>query len=138
MSVHKRNKRRETSGKGFFYWMPAILYMILIFGMSSFPAPEPVRQVPIIYDIKIVHIVEYGVLSVLLTFAFLRTTKMSLSQVFWWSVALTVLYGISDEFHQAFVPGRSCKGMDVIGDLVGAVLFQWAFLRSRVIGKLSK
>lgn len=134
------SKRRSVSGQwsavsknALLYWLPAIIYMSIIFIMSSFPAPEPIKKVPIIYDIKIVHIVEYGVLSVLFVFALLRTTKMSLAQVFWWSVALTVLYGVLDEFHQSLVPGRSCKFTDVIGDLIGAAVFSATALRARIM-----
>lgn len=33
---------------------------------------------------------------------------------------LVVAYGISDEVHQSFVPGRSPDGLDVVADAVGA------------------
>ena len=35
---------------------------------------------------------------------------------------LTVLYGISDEFHQSFVPSRDASVLDVLADLAGALL----------------
>jgi VanZ family protein len=41
----------------------------------------------------------------------------------WWLViAIVSLYGISDEFHQSFVSGRSVDSTDWIADTVGAVL----------------
>jgi VanZ family protein len=105
--------------------------MLLIFLLSSFPAPETLRKVPVIYDIKLVHIVEYGVLSLLYTFALINTTTLTRTQILWTSVLLTVAYGMTDELHQCFVPQRTCKLSDVLGDLLGAFLFQWCWIKLR-------
>jgi VanZ family protein len=40
-------------------------------------------------------------------------------------VLFVLLYGISDEFHQWFVPGRSCDVADLGADMAGALAFQW-------------
>lgn len=37
-------------------------------------------------------------------------------------VVLCTLYGVSDEFHQSFVPGRDASSWDVVKDLAGSVL----------------
>ena len=45
--------------------------------------------------------------------------------VFGWApiaFALTVLYGVSDEVHQSFVPGRGPSLIDIAFDAVGAML----------------
>jgi len=34
----------------------------------------------------------------------------------------SVLYAASDEFHQSFVPGRSCRLLDVLFDATGAAI----------------
>jgi VanZ family protein len=37
--------------------------------------------------------------------------------------ALTViLWGVSDEFHQSFVPGRNASALDVVADTFGFVM----------------
>lgn len=45
-------------------------------------------------------------------------------RVFLWPFALCVLYAVSDEIHQYFVPGRACRiydiGVDALGCLAGA------------------
>ena len=38
------------------------------------------------------------------------------------TVIFALLYGVSDEFHQSFVPGRSVSGTDLLADVLGAVL----------------
>lgn len=39
--------------------------------------------------------------------------------------ALTLGYGIFDEWHQSFVPGRECSAADLLRDAVGAGLGLW-------------
>jgi VanZ family protein len=41
---------------------------------------------------------------------------------YWLAMILTVLYGISDELHQSFVPTRDSSVIDVLSDSVGALL----------------
>ena len=106
--------------KKLLYWLPALTYMAAIFIMSSFPAPEPAKQVPIFFEIKIVHIVEYGILCALIIFALLNTTKAPLGQLLVFAVLLTVLYGISDEIHQSFIPSRTARWQDVVANLTGS------------------
>jgi VanZ family protein len=61
----------------------------------------------------ILHVAEYAVLA-----ALLRRCGLS------WRVSLvaTVLYGASDELHQAVVPGRDAAPADLLFDVVGAAI----------------
>lgn len=38
------------------------------------------------------------------------------------TVIFALLYGVSDEFHQSFVPGRTVSASDLLADVLGAVL----------------
>lgn len=38
------------------------------------------------------------------------------------SISAVIVYGISDEFHQGFVPGRTVDVMDAIADSIGGIL----------------
>lgn len=37
------------------------------------------------------------------------------------AVLLTIAYGMTDEFHQSFVPGRSAEVHDLYADAIGAI-----------------
>lgn len=73
---------------------------------------------------KVVHAMEYGVLAAL----FLRATHHASL-----SLLSTFLYGVGDEVHQYFVPGRSASPFDALADLTGAglVCAAWYWRQSR-------
>ena len=50
------------------------------------------------------------------------------------TLLLTTLYGVTDEVHQMFVPGRSTDAYDVAADAAGAVVglvgcWAWGIIR---------
>jgi VanZ family protein len=52
------------------------------------------------------------------------------------AIAIAAAYGVSDEFHQSFVPKRSVEALDVVADTVGAsvaafALYAWDIIRAR-------
>jgi VanZ family protein len=99
-------------------WLPSIVYMVAIFIVSSIsdvgPMPGGVSD-------KSLHMLSYAVLGVLLLGPL---AGGGLSGVSWKrafaAIALATLYGVSDEFHQSFVPGRSSEILDVVADAIGA------------------
>jgi VanZ family protein len=107
-------------------WLPAIAYMLLIWVLSSMPQPFRFDFVP--FRDKGIHFVEYGTLAALLAHA-VRGSWPSLRYpgtfLVAWSV--TVLWGLLDEIHQAFVPGRVADvrdwAADALGGLLGAVIY---------------
>ncbi len=111
--------------------------MGFIFFLSSAPRSELFDPVNWEYfGIKSLHLVEYGILGALFYIAISKTTKLSKSIAIPLSALLCGLYGITDEIHQAFVPGRSARAMDVLADVVGgllgaAFLFYWAKIFGR-------
>ena len=60
------------------------------------------------------------------------------SKRFWpclvWSVVFSVLYGISDEYHQDWIPERSGKWSDVGWDTVGVMMMGGTFFWVRARG----
>jgi hypothetical protein len=101
--------------KKIMWWMLAVAWAGLIFWLSSSSDAQGgfwlIEWIP--YGDKVAHAVAFGGLALLLHLASGR----------WWiALGLTSLYGISDEIHQAFVPGRSVDMTDWIADTVGALM----------------
>ena len=97
-------------------------YMALIFFMSSNPAPQMFRHIPVILGIKLLHVMEFGFLAALWVYGFLKGSEADRALVYLLAVSLTAAWGGLDEVHQAFNPARTSRVGDVIADLVGAIL----------------
>lgn len=106
------------------YWLPPLLYMALIFAVSSMKQPPlPMPKFEWLSIDKLYHFIEYAILSVLLTIAFLNAPPQRFPKKWIWvTVAIiSILYGASDEIHQAFVPGRFATIADWVADVFGSV-----------------
>lgn len=103
-------------------WLPAAAYMAIIWIASSFETPSfPTSLFPL--RDKGVHVVEYGVLGFLVAHACLRTfTRRPRLRVALFAILAGLLWGVLDEIHQAFVPGRSADLLDIAADSVGVTL----------------
>ncbi len=64
------------------------------------------------------HVALFGILGGLLFFAWTGP----LAGRFCWSAGIAAAFGIVDELHQTWVPGRSSSVADVLSDVSGAVL----------------
>jgi VanZ family protein len=102
-----------------FIWAPPIAYLGLIFylsAQSTVPWASP-------YPDWLLHGLEYMGLALLLARALngglgrVPATRMLLLT---WGAC--VVWAISDELHQRFVPGRTCDPRDAFADAVGAAL----------------
>ena len=98
--------------------------MVLIFYLSSRPSPDEIKNIPIFARIKIVHIIEYGILYLLAWHAITKTTDLNKNDKFALALMITILYGLTDELHQVFVAGRTASLIDVVADGVGGLLAQ--------------
>lgn len=101
--------------------MPVILFCLALFIQSSLPAVELPESNTIGFD-KLAHFIAYGILMILFFYSLknqnksVKLRKYSLEYAF----LFTVLYGISDEIHQSFVPFRSADFFDAFADFLGA------------------
>ena len=103
------------------YWLPIILYCLLIYFQSSRPSPENIPEIP--YIDKLLHAAAYALLGALFLRAF-RTLKIKnhLKLIMILSMFLSTLYGISDELHQYFVPYRKAELTDIAANMAGSIL----------------
>lgn len=91
----------------------SILWMGLIFFFSTLTLTD-LKQMPEVSDI-LTHGAVYSLLGTLLYFSFNRYPSIK-------AVFLSSLYGISDEFHQSFVPGRTTEIKDLVVDTAAALI----------------
>ncbi len=97
-------------------WFFVICYMGIIFYFSSLKGTA-LPELPQGFD-KILHTGIYAVLAFLI-FLSLKANGVR-RYVFLLSIVITTIYGISDEFHQLYVPGREASISDILADFIGA------------------
>jgi VanZ family protein len=126
------------------YWLPLILWMILIFGFSSdsasvqhssrilepllrflFPGmAEDTRKEIVFIARKCAHLTEYAVLALLVWRLRRKPARRDPRPWSWREAGVALLvaaaYAATDEYHQTFVPGREGCVRDVIIDSCGA------------------
>ena len=106
------------------YWVPPLLYMALIFVVSSLEQPPlPMPEFEWLTIDKLYHFIEYAILGGLLAIAFVKAKPAVMPSKLIWLVAavLSILYGASDEWHQSFVPGRFATLADWVADVLGSI-----------------
>ena len=104
------------------FWLPVVLWTTIIFLFSARPTPTTSQIVWQDFIVKkIAHIVEYGILSMLLYRALINS-NVPKKEAGIYSIILTTMYGTSDEFHQFFTPGREPRVRDIFFDAFGAIL----------------
>jgi VanZ family protein len=110
----------DPSSKKYIY-SALILYWIILLLATSLPGPS-------LPDIgggdKVKHFAAYAVLTMLLTLAIkVQDKKPGLKKyAFLLSVGVASFYGMADEIHQMFIPGRNCEFLDWIADTAGALI----------------
>jgi VanZ like family len=95
----------------------ALSWAVLIFIASSIPSDYIPIGISILGWDKIIHMVLYAILSFFMAKGFWH--KPFSSGIL---ILFCVAYGISDELHQLFVPGRYTSIYDVIADTIGSGL----------------
>ena len=103
------------------YWTLPIIYEILIFYLSSKPSPE---IGPEIHHIdKFFHTIIYFIFALLLWRAFFYASpEFFKKRAIFFTLTLTIFFGISDELHQYFVPFRDADVFDILFDCIGACM----------------
>ena len=118
--------------------VPMLVVMGTIFYLSH--QPGDTFDLPELDNFdKLLHAVIYGVLAASVLFAApvrVQTKSLALTAII--AVLICFFYGISDEFHQSFIPGRFVSGWDVVADVFGASGVAWFWLRRqrKCLGKM--
>ena len=104
------------------YWGPPVLWAGVIF---LFSALSQVKTTQIYWQDfilkKSAHMVEYGILAILLYRSFINTNNSKVRSLVY-SFIMTIIYAATDEIHQTYTPGREPRVRDVLFDTLGASL----------------
>lgn len=105
------------------WWIPACGWMGVIFYLSHQPPGMVAPLFP--HQDKVFHFIAYFVLATFLCVALKRRNYPLFT-----AVIIAAIYGITDEYHQSFVPGRDVSLLDWFADCSGALA---AFASSHLI-----
>ena len=128
-----------------YYWLPVIAWAGVIFALShtsgetlDTTVDETAQFIPIAFLLspEFAHMAQFGVLAALAYRLLASYQTLSRMWTLGGALLFAVAYGVTDEFHQMFVPGRSATlgdlALDTLGaalGLVGAVIAAWALRR---------
>jgi VanZ family protein len=104
-----------VSGRALSLWGPFAAALALCFWLSS------IRQPPggeVVWD-KLLHVLEYAGIGVMALRAFHGGLARPRRGPTLAAAATVVLWAVSDELHQSFVPGRDASVADVVADVAG-------------------
>jgi VanZ family protein len=107
-------------------WLAVAIWMGVIFWLSAIPSLHSSFE-PLSDGLlrKGAHIGEYALLMWLLARA-LQLSSIHDNTALWAAVLLSLLYAVTDEWHQTFVPGREGTLRDVLIDGVGIIgMYTW-------------
>jgi VanZ family protein len=106
---------------GWLRWSAVVAIMAVLWWSSS---RRPVPGEPSVFGELVhnaMHVVAFGALATAAWFA--CGARRAARAV---SIAIAVVYGCVDEYHQSLVPGRTCSIADVMSDTCGAIVAVWA------------
>lgn len=114
-------------------WLPLIIWIVMIFALSSIPglSSDDVR-LPTGFD-KLVHFFEYAVFALL----FYRGLSYGGVRVRWSIVLIVVASGIAvaalDEMYQSYIPRRDSSMYDLVMDSAGVVVGMLAAVLRHIV-----
>ena len=100
--------------------------MVIIMGMIFYLSHQPgdFVQLPQVVGLdKVAHVIAYGILAATFLYGlqpFIHDANRTVIAIV--IILFCLLFGISDEFHQSFIPGRFVSGWDVAADAIGGLL----------------
>ena len=110
-------------------WGAVLAWMTFIFYLSCQPSlPRLTDRLGALQSFA-GHILEYAVLALLLRWSLAGTMAVGQGNgsghITRWAFVIAVAYGITDEVHQHFVPGRHMDPFDLLTDAAGAAVALW-------------
>jgi VanZ family protein len=106
------------------HWLPVLLWATIIFYFSAQErAPQVSKNEGTQLALqKVGHATEYAILALLVHLALRRGHQFNLRRATILAALIAAGYGVTDEFHQSFVPGRYCMMSDMAIDATGGII----------------
>lgn len=98
-------------------WGPAVGWAFVLFVLSALPNLRGAPSFP--FSDKVAHVILYAVLGAALAWGWARSPRSVPHAVL---LIAGALYGVSDEWHQMYVPGRTPDLVDWIADVIGVLV----------------
>ena len=109
------------------YHLPTLAWALVIFLLSTLPPSADPGFLPPQAD-KLVHLIEYAILAFLAARSLHHAGLPVNGSLLAAAVLAAALYGVTDELHQLYVPGRQADLQDWIADLCGSAAGGWWYL----------
>ncbi|MEW9670961.1 VanZ family protein [Ammoniphilus sp. 3BR4] len=103
-------------------WLPSFGWMGVIFYLSARSGSELQGMFPFFDSFNFGHVIAYFILAVLFYWALLPFQRKGKWDIRIIAILLCFVYGLTDEWHQSFVPGRMPDVLDIVNDIIGATL----------------
>ena len=122
-------------------YLPPIIWASLIFFLSNqndLPGvPTPVLDLIIKQS---AHVFVYGVLHFLIQRAIQLTTPKNQKKALFTlaPIVLTLIYALTDEYHQSFIPGREATWIDIGFDTLGIMISHYLTHRQKQIHSFTR
>lgn len=123
----------------FIRWLPAILWMLIIYIFSA--SSNPFQVVPQSITVpdetigRVAHVIEYAILAMLIGRASIEPKIINLNDAIRVFI-ISISYGLFDELHQTLIPRRAFEvldlGLDSLGIMIGLGLLVSLGNRKRI------
>ena len=133
----RARRARRTAGLA---WIATALWAGLTWLLLTLPPPPAQElpgwaQLPFLAGLpaidKLGHAALFLVLALLLDRALAGSGRRSRRESLTWTLAAVAVWGAATELRQAFVPGRTAEGLDLLADVAGALAYAAAAWLSR-------
>lgn len=109
-----------------FYWAPVLVWMLIIFRLSSGAVPSASEIYWQDFAVKkSAHMLFFGILAILI-YRGLINSGVSKKKAILWAILASTLYGATDEYHQSFSQIRESRirdvGFDGAGSMVSGII----------------
>lgn len=113
---------RPSAGRRLALWAPVVLLLGLEAGLSHQPKLPDVLPLALPAADKLAHLAYFAPVGFLAARAGRNGELWSRGRALLVVTLGTLLWGLTDEVHQSFVPGRDPEALDVLADTLGALM----------------